>query len=117
MYVGTLPPVSNRATWSETIEFIDDDVDEPFDVSEATEILMHVRNREGSLLLSASLTDETIEHVETGKIRFTVDAERMASLCAQTCDIGIVLTFPEDHPSPKVQFLIGQIPVIEGVAR
>lgn len=117
MITGTLPPVSNRASWPDThgFEIFDDENDEAIDVSTATEITIAVR-RKGctSPSLTATLTGSTVEildEISDGLFRPTWGVDEMRTLCAETYEIGITVEFTDG----TVQFLVALLPVIDGI--
>lgn len=115
MYLGTLAPVSNRASWNEAMEITDDLTDDPIDLSTASGITLEVRDPQSqSLILGASLGDG-IEIVdgEYGVFVWSFTKEQMSAVRAKTYDIGITVTFQDE----TTQLFIGQVPVLEGVAR
>lgn len=58
MFIGLLPAVSNRATWSENCEIIDNDTGELLELTGLDEVTVEVRDPDTrSVVLSASLTD------------------------------------------------------------
>jgi hypothetical protein len=111
MLTGTLSEVSNQADWIEAFELIDTDTDEAVDVSDATEIEIEIKTKgRDNVLLSATLTDETIEHIETGVFQWTFTATQMATLCAGTYDVKLRIT----KDSIVTQLFIGTLPVVDG---
>lgn len=112
MISGSLPPVSNRETLALQIEFYDDEAGDLIDVTTATEAVIAVAPAGGrSPVLTALLSAGQIEQTETGVIECTFSAAQMSGLCAGTYDIGGTLT----KDSETVQFLIGTLPVYDGV--
>jgi hypothetical protein len=112
MYKGTLPPVSNRATWSESIECFDDEDNTPIDISQATEIIVQVSDC-GCVKLKASLTEGTVTFGATGVFSFTFSKAQMGALCAKTYDFDCLVTMAGETEQP----IAAQLPVIEGHVR
>lgn len=114
MISGSLPPASNRETLNLQIEFYDEETDEPIDVATATEAVIAVAPAGcRSPVLTARLSAGQIEQTETGVIECTFSADQMSGLCAGTYDIGGTLT----KDNETVQFLIGTLPVYDGIVR
>jgi len=116
MYLGNLAPVSNRATWSVTMEIINGTTNTPYDLSTATEITVQVREKGGGLKLSGTLTSGEVELVTDGTdgaFRWTFPKTSMGGLCAATYDVGITV----DFTSATSQIFIGTLIVMEGIVR
>jgi hypothetical protein len=112
MFIGALPPVSNRAGWTFTREVVDDDTDEPVDLSSCS-LVMEIRDqRGGNALLSASTDASTITVRDTGVFDAVFTRAQMASLCARTYDVGLTVKNGDAEPE---QFIIGTLPVLDGV--
>lgn len=114
MITGSLPSTSNRETLDLQIEFYDDDAGEPIDVSTATEAAIAVTlmgSRSPSL--TAIMSAGQIAQIETGVIECTFSADQMRSLRAGTYNIGGTLT----KDGETVQFMIGTLPVFDGIVR
>ena len=57
MKTGTFAPVSNTATWRDTLEIYDDVTGTPFDLGNVDEITLKLRDIDSeSIVLSGSLT-------------------------------------------------------------
>jgi hypothetical protein len=111
-FFGTLSPVSTRATWIETLEVFDDDTDERFDFSTATEITVEVRDKCGGALLSGKLSRGDIILPEVGVMQWRFEVGQMNSLCgAHTYEIGVTIELDGD----TTQVLIGRLPILDGV--
>lgn len=114
MISGSLPPVSNRETLNLQIEFYDDEAGDLIDVASATETVIAVAPVGGrSPVLTALLSAGQIEQTETGIIECTFSADQMRGLCAGTYNIGGTLT----KDGETVQFMIGTLPVYDGIVR
>lgn len=111
MLTGTLTPVSNQADWIEAFEILDDETDEQIDLSDATEIVIEIKSKPGnSVLLSASLTGDTVEFVEDGIFQWSFTDTQMATLCSGTYDVRCRIT----KDAIVTQLLIGTLPVLDG---
>jgi hypothetical protein len=110
MYLGTLQPVSNKATWVETVEVRDDD-NEPLDITSAT-IVVAVRNKKSKRV---ELTAETGNGVtlpgDTGVFQFTFSVDQMGGLCPETYDVGVTIEIDD----VTTQLFIGTVAVLDGV--
>jgi hypothetical protein len=112
MFTGTLSPVSNKADWIEAYGVYDDETGDPVDVSAASEIAIAIRDPASrSVLLSATLSGGSIEHIETGVFQWTFTAAQMQGLCAKTYEVG--LTILQDDQT--IQLFVGTLPVIDGI--
>ena len=122
---GTLPEVSNKASFEEQIEFIDTDTSEPISVANTVDIIVTVapggddqartgyRTRSGRTLVASLLTDG-IELSPDGlsfTLRFT--RSQMATLSPMTYEIGARIVFVPDENEQQV--LLGYLPVLEGL--
>lgn len=125
MISGSLPPVSNREDLKLQFELYDEDTNELINVSSVTEVVVEVVSRgentsrdygpssqTGNTVLTAKLSKGTVTQPELGIFECTFTASQMSSgLCAGTYDIGGTLT----KDSQTVQFLLGTLPVLNGV--
>lgn len=109
MYTGTLPPVSNRATWSEDVQCFDDEANSAIDISAATAIALEVFDG-CNVVLSASYPGTITLGGTTGVFSFAFTAEQMRALCAKTYDIGCTVTFEGE----TIQVIAGHLPVVNG---
>lgn len=114
MYTGNLGPVSNAATWSESVELTDDEDGDEIDLSAVDEITIEVREQGcTTATLSGTLTGGEITRPGGGtdgvfQWEFTADA--MGALDPKTYDV--VVRIEEDDQT--VQLLIGTVPVLQG---
>lgn len=114
MLTGTLSPVSNRATWSESVAIDDEETGEAIDLSDVDEITIAIRTQGSSTpVLSATLTGEQITIIETGVFQFEFSESQMGGLCPQTYEIGCTL----EKDDQSVQLLIGTVSVLDGIVR
>lgn len=109
----TLNPVSNQATWQDTIEFVNDETGVAWfqDDDPPTSVTLKVRDREtGEVVLSGSLGSELVV-IADGTIQFTFAATAMSALCSKTYDVGVLYT----DAGVTAQTLIAALPVYEGL--
>jgi hypothetical protein len=112
MYIGSLPAASNRATYHQQFQIYDDENNEGVDLTGAT-IALEVRrpgcdSAELSAVLGSGLAfaDE-----DEGQFELTFTASQMRNLDPLTYECGITITQSDE----TVQFLIGTLPVLDGV--
>lgn len=113
MYSGTLGPVSNKQTWRQGFQIIDDDSGDAFDIGNATAITLWVRDpRSLTAVLTASLDNGKITlQDDTGVFQVLFSASDMGALAPKSYDIGITITADGDTS----QLLIGMLPVLDGI--
>lgn len=112
MFTGTLPPVSNRATWTDDYELRDIETGDLIDLSTATEITIEARAlSSASPELTLSLTGGDITIVGTGVFEWRAEASAMRNLCAKTYEIGCTIEIGDD----TAQLIIGRLPVLDGI--
>lgn len=112
MLTGTLDPVSTKATWSESFEIVDDETDEAIDLSDVDEITVTIRDPQSqTAMLTATYTGDDIELVDDGVFQVTFSADSMGGLSPKTYDIGCTI----EKDDQTVQFLIGRLPVLDGI--
>jgi hypothetical protein len=114
MFMGALPPASNRATWSVLYELSDADTGEAIDISGVDEITNHVRDpRTNSAVLTGTLINGEVAHVDTGIFRWTFSASQMSTLRADNYEIGCTI----EQNGETAQIIIGTLPVIDGIVK
>lgn len=115
MFHGSLDPVSNRATWSESFELIDSETGDPISLSAVDEITLEVRDMETqSAVLTATMTGGDIVVVGAatdGTFQVRFEASQMRALCAKTHEVGVTIEQDDD----TVQLVIGTLPVLDGI--
>ena len=112
MQIATLAPVTNRGDWIDCYKLVDDETDDPIDLSDAAEITLEIREPETHCpKATATLTGGSIIHIETGVFQWTFPLAQMRSLCPRTYDVG--LTILKD--AITTQILIGRLPVLDGI--
>lgn len=112
MFIGTLPPVSNRAGFSHPIEVVDDDTDEKVDLTGCTIVYEIVDPSCNRTMLSATTANEKVSITATGVFQVDFTALEMRQLCAQTYQVGCTISNADSEPQ---QFIIGTLPVLSGV--
>lgn len=112
MLTGTLTPVSNQADWIECYELVDDDTGDLIDISDATEIVVEIKDCPNGrhARLTSSLEDATVSHVSTGIFQWVFTASQMSGLCAGTYDVRARIT----KDDIVTQLFIGYLPVLDG---
>lgn len=105
-----LPRVSNRASWSDVIELLDDETNELIDLSAAS-IVIEVMDDCGRTVLSATTDNGKVVVVDIGRAQFSFAREEMATLCLGTYRVGATVTTGDETN----QIFFGTMPVIDGV--
>jgi|SRR5215813_13540713 len=112
MYTGILAEVSNQETWSQAIEILEAETDDPYDFSDATEITINLREGPNQFTaLSLTMGNGDITVPETGVIEWKADFSRMGALFKRQYEAGIIFVFPDG----KVQFFLGHVNILEGL--
>lgn len=110
--IPSLDPVSNQATWRDTVELRDED-NELIDLEEdVTEITFRVRE-EGheTVELEATLTGGEIEVVGLGTFEFVFTVTQMQGVEPKTYEAGVTVTADGDTE----QVILGHVPVLRGL--
>jgi len=112
MLTGTLTPTSTSASWVESFEIVDDETDEAIDLTDVDEITVTIRDPKTlTPMLTATYTGNDIELVDDGVFQVSFTADEMGGLSPKTYDIGCTI----EKDDQTVQFLIGQLPVLDGI--
>jgi hypothetical protein len=123
MYDGTLSVLSNRQSWSDSVELRDTDTGELIDISAATQIAVQVAppsNNEAdgygnasfsAPLLTATLTNGKVQHVQLGVFAFSFTKEEMRALCGG--NYAVEMTMEKDGETACL--FLGTVPIREGV--
>jgi uncharacterized membrane protein len=109
----TLPPVTNRETWTDTFSLIDTSTGEAYDLTNVSAIVLEVRDPNSRRsVLTASLDDGvTIEDDDEGSfISIRFESSSMRNLCARQYEFGMVITKDDDDLE-----VIGLITVLDGI--
>lgn len=111
---GTLESISNKETWTGTLEFVNDTNGSAWFAEESPpdEITMKLRdpNTKGTVL-SLSLTGGDLEVVDDGQVEFTAASTVMAAIDPKTYEVGILYT----DGGVITQVLLGTISVLDGL--
>jgi hypothetical protein len=110
--IPMLEPVSNQATWRDTVELRDED-DELIDLEQdVTAITFRVRDTEcDSTVLEATLAAATIDVVGDGVFQFVFTQAQMQTLDPKIYEVGALVTVDGDVE----QVILGRIPVLKGL--
>lgn len=110
MLVTTLPPVSNRAGWSYSVEVLDDDTGEPLALA-GLDIVFEVRDDAERVVLSATIANGKLALVDTGVFAAAFARDQMATLRPGTYRVGCTISDAGD----TAQLIIGRLPVLDGI--
>lgn len=114
MFTGSLGAVSNRATWSESVEITSEDDGTAIDLSAVDEITIEVRevgSRTATLSGTYTGGEITLPGGGTdGIFQWEFSADTMNDLCAKTYEVFVRL----EDDDQTVQLMIGTVPVVEG---
>lgn len=115
MITGTLPPVSNKASWNERIEFYDDETGDLLSLSEAYEIEATIRNQqcETEVIKLTKSSGRIVVSEDSLSAEFTVTRSEMASLQPKTYEVGIRIIYSDD--TDEQQIFLGYLPVLNGL--
>jgi len=122
MYDGTLAVRSNRASWSDSVELLGED-GEPIDISTATEIAVQVAPQQqadyggygnqsySTPLLTATLTNGKVQHVQTGVFAFEFTKSEMRGVMGGVYNVEIII----EKDGETESLILGTVPIREGV--
>lgn len=116
MHIGSLPQVSNQATWTLRIEVFDDEDNSRIDVTALVEdMVLTVRDVDSqSEVLTGSLSGGELAVLDLGVVRLSIDAGRMRSLRAsKTYEVGVLTTMKANGAID--QTILGTLPVLDGL--
>lgn len=108
MYTGSLGTTSNRETWSQAIDVVDEN-GANVDISAATISLAVRKKGDGTPAMTASVGSGIV--VATPRFTFTFTSDQMRDLSAGNYDVGCVVTIA----GTATQLIIGEITVKDGV--
>lgn len=117
MYRGTLNPISNAATWTDELEFFDDETGEAMfeeddDDTHPDDITLKLRDKDsGSTVLSGSLSGGELAISADGIVTFTFSASDMSGIDAKTYEVGVLY----DADDVVTQLILGEISVLKGL--
>ena len=110
----TLPATSNRASWSEQIEFLDSETSEAMHLGLAQDIIVTISNNRCGHQLQASLIGgEIVMEPDFLSVTVSFTRSQMQGLRPMTYDIGARIVFVDDLDEQQV--MLGHLPVVEGL--
>lgn len=107
------PRTSNRADWRFRLKNTDPNDGTLIDLSPYTITIQVNRQDRCGPVLSVTTPDSRIAFPSPGIIEVVFPASQMSGLCADTYDIGAIVTDGTD----TAQLILGSVPVIDGVVR
>jgi hypothetical protein len=110
MYICSLDPQSNRATWRQEIQLTDVDTGETIKVDDC-DVTITVRDESGRQVLSGSSDGGEIIFSEEDMFQWTFSNSQMAALCAGTYNVGVRIS----QNGIVMQLIIGSVPILEGI--
>lgn len=112
MYIGTLPVVSNRATFEQAFQAIDADDGSAFDLTGAM-ITYEIRDPSScSSILTATNSDGVnVDDADDGIFTVTFTATQMQPLDAKEYEVGCIITVADF----TTQYIAARQPVIDGI--
>jgi len=113
MFIGTLPPVSNRADWIDTVEVIDEEAEDGEEMIDLTgcDITMSITDGDEIERASASTDAGTIVIADIGVFQFTIPRATMTNLIPGTYQAGVTIA----RDGETVQAIIGTVNVLDGI--
>lgn len=111
MYTGPLPSTTVYSSWAESIEIWDIDTDTQFDLTDAVEIKLILRDTVSRFdVFTLRLTDGSITVPTTGVIEWNVAASTMGTITPKTYEVILLLIDDEDTTVPV---MLGSISIVE----
>jgi|SRR5215471_1713745 len=110
MYSGGLKPISNLATWTDTVEIISVDDGTPLDFTDVTEVTLTVADRSQNLLVLKKSTGDIILPTN-GVIQWRAEATVMAGMVPGNFYVGILISTSTD----AVQLFLGTLSIVRGL--
>lgn len=115
MHIASLPAASNRASFKRYFEAWDDDDNEALDLTDL-DIVVTINNPvSGAHELTASTDDGSVTVIETGVFEVFFSRDAMINLDPGTYPIGCTISEGPDADDETEQFLLGVLPVVDGV--
>lgn len=115
MKTGTLQPVSNAETWTDTLELIEDTTGVALNTGDVTALTLKLRDPESKeTVLEGSISDGDIVAVGAaadGTYQFTFSASVMSALDPKTYEVGCLVS----TATVTRQVILGFLPVLEGL--
>lgn len=113
MFTGTLPPASNRATFTLTMTVWDSEVGEAFDLTDVAEITWEVRDPATlTSMLTATIDDGVnVDDADEGIVTISFTATQMRTLDPKEYEVGCTVEFTDETQ----QFIAARQPIIDGI--
>lgn len=111
MYLGSLPPVSNREDWRLAMELVDADSGETVDISLCTITLTLRDFKNKCVAFKGSTTNGEISIADDMTFQWLFPASTMSGLCQGQYEVGLRIA-QEDRVA---QLVIATIDVLEGI--
>lgn len=112
MYIGALPPASNRGSYTLQFQLFDDETDEGVDLSGASVVFEIRKPGRTSADLSATTGNGRIAVLaEAGMFELTLAANDMRALHPMTYEAGMTI----EQNGATTQYFIGTFPVLDGI--
>lgn len=108
MYIGSLPPISNRATWKEIFEIYDDETGEPVDLTDAIIVLDFTYPNDCRPTFSAA-----VSIVALGRFEALLTTDQTRQLHPGQYGAGCTLS----RDGETIQQFIGTVAVLNGEVR
>lgn len=109
MFTGSLPVASNREDYEYIAQIVDDDTNEPIDLTAAI-LVAQISDQDGCKRISLGTSTGEITLVEPGTFRILIPRSSMASLCAGQYNVGLTV----ESAGLTTSFIIGTLPVLDG---
>lgn len=109
MFTGSLPVASNREDYEYIAQIVDDDTNEPIDLTAAI-LVAQISDQDGCKRISLGTSTGEITLVETGTFRILTPRSSMTSLCAGQYNVGLTV----ENAGLTTSFIIGTLPVLDG---
>jgi outer membrane protein assembly factor BamB len=113
MYIGSLPPASNRATYQQDFQIYDDEDDEGVDLTGAA-ITVELRRPDcasGELTATTANGKVVVTDTDEGQFELTFTVSDMRNLDPMTYECGITIVQNDE----TTQFFIGTLAVLDGI--
>lgn len=97
----------------EAVQFFDQETGETIDLEgDVDAVTITIREQASrSQVLSGTLDDGTVAILPDGVVQWEFSSDAMGALCNRTYDVGAVM----EKDGQKVQFVLGTLPVLDGV--
>jgi len=112
---ATLPAVSNRASFSEQIEFIDSETSEPMSLVGVLDIIVTIGDEDDyhHALQGSLINGEVVMHEDFLSCTVSFTRTQMQSLAPRTYAFGALVIF--EYDLNEKQAALGFLPVVEGL--